>query len=176
MVKTIEIKNKTNWFAAIVLPFALLILVVIIILILPLFSLRQSLFLSLFAYVGATCLPLTFLTFLLDVWLWNTFGRTVLKISPNELRVRHQFKIFGKPKTYLKSAINDIAILDLSIERTALFTRRNYLFSNANQSIVVITNAGKKDRIIDWLTTDKATELLIKIKTALEIQSQGRIS
>lgn len=161
---------------AIVLPFALCILAITIVLILPLFSLRQSYFLSIFTYLTSICVPLAFLMSLLHVWLWNTFGKTVLEISSTELRVRYKFKLFNKPKTYRKSEIKDIAILDLSIERTSLFTRRNYLFSNANQSIVVITNAGsKKDRIIDWLTINKANELLIKIKAILEMHTHRTI-
>lgn len=87
---------------AIILPFALCVLVIIIVLILPLFSLRQYFFLSIFAYVTSLCVPLAFFTFLLYVWLWNTFGKTVLEISPTELRVLYKFKLFSKPKAYQK--------------------------------------------------------------------------
>ena len=170
MKEKIEVKNKTNWLLAIILPFALLILLVLILVLLPLFSFRHSVLISIFNYCYSACLPIVFFVFFLYVWLWNTFGKTVLEISSTEINVRQKNKLFSKPKIYLKSEIKDIGILDLSIEKTRYHIRPNYLFSSSNQSIT-ITTAYDQKRIVDWLTPDQANDLLTNIKLAFKFNS-----
>ena len=80
-------------------------------------------------------IPFAFFTFLLYVWLWNTFGKTVLEISPNKMCVRQKNKLFSKTKTYLKSEIQQVYILDLSMRgHVFLLDQITYSQTPTNQS------------------------------------------
>lgn len=162
----IEVKNKTNWLLALILPIPLLVLLLIIFVLLPLFSLKGSIILSILNYLYTAAIPAGFFMLFLYIWLWNTFGKTILEVSPNQIRVRTKNKLFSKSKTYFKSEIQKIGILDLSIERTRYHIRPNYLFSNTNQSVIITVNYFDI-RIVDWLTIEAAQNMVKKIELTL---------
>lgn len=164
--KKIIVKNRTNWFLALILTISLIILLFMIVVILPLMTIQSTYFLSIACYLYSLILPLSFFIFFLYIWLWNTFGKTVLEIYSDRIVVSTKYKLFNKPKIYLKSEIQKIDILDLSIERTKYNFRLNYLFSNSNQSIVLFMN-NETIRIIDWLQLHEAHKILEQIKQGL---------
>lgn len=100
--------------------------------------------LSIFTYLISAVIPFGFFTFLLYVWLWNTFGKTVLEISPNKMCVRQKNKLFSKTKTYLKSEIQEVTILDLSIIEDFCFLVSVYWKYNCNiiglENVLLVLN------------------------------------
>jgi len=168
MNEKITVKNKTNWFLALITTIGLLILLFLILIFLPLFSFKSSIALSILNYMYIAAIPIGFFILFLNIWLWNTFGETVCEISPEYVKITTKNKLFSKPRIYLKSQIQKFGILDLGIERTKYHIRLNYLFSKANQSITITTNQSEI-RIIDWLTLDQAKSIIKK----LELHQQG---
>ncbi|WP_268849358.1 hypothetical protein [Flavobacterium aestivum] len=162
MIEIITIKNKPNWIIAIIFPFGLLILIFIMFVLLPFASVQNTYIFSALNYIFSLIPFLGFFIFILYIWLWNTFGKVILEISPEKIKVTNKNKLFNKPKEYLKSEIEKISILDLGIEKTKYYIRINYLFSNSNYSII-IQKGFKNIRIIDWLNNESANNILEKI-------------
>jgi hypothetical protein len=162
MTEIITIKNKPNWIIAIMFPFGLLILIFIMLVILPFASVKSTYLFSILSYVFSLIPFLGFFILFLHIWLWNTFGKVILEISAENIRVTNKNKLFDKPKEYLKSEIQKISIVDFGIEKTKYYTRLNYLFSSSNYSIA-IQKAGKNIRIVDWLNNERANSILEKL-------------
>lgn len=153
----IKVKNKTNWFLAIFLSVALLILTVIILLILPFVSVRETYILSTLSYITFAVPFLAVYLFFLYFWLWNTFGKTILKFDSEKIIVIRKNKLFSKTKTYDRTEIQKINVEDFRIEKTQ-FNTRYHIFSSSTFSIVFIYN-NISIRIIDWLTYENAKEI-----------------
>ncbi|SCY25306.1 hypothetical protein SAMN02927916_1621 [Flavobacterium anhuiense] len=162
MTEIITIKNKPNCFIAIFLPFGLLILILIMFIILPITSAENTYLLSILHYIILLIPFLGFFIIFLNIWLWNTFGKVILEISVEKIKVTNKNRLFSKPKEYQVSEIEKISILNLGIERTKYCVRLNYLFSKSHYSIV-IQKSSKTIRIIDWLTIENANNILEKI-------------
>jgi len=162
MTEIIAIRNKPNWIIALILPFVLLILILIMLVLLPIFSIRNTYLLSALSYVFSLIPFLVIFIVILYIWLWNTFGKVILEISPEKIKVTNKNKLFNKPKEYLKSEIQKISIVDFGVEKTKYFTRLNYIFSNSNYSIT-IQKGGEEIRIVDWLSEERANNILEKI-------------
>lgn len=162
MTEIIAIKNKPNWIIALTFPFGLLILILIMLVLLPIFSVRNTYLLSALSYVFSLIPFLGFFILFLYIWLWNTFGKVILEISPEKIKVTNKNKLFNKPKEYLKSEIQKISIVDFGVEKTKYYIRLNYLFSNSNYSIT-IQKGGENIRIVDWLNSERANNILEKL-------------
>ena len=162
MTEIIAIKNKPNWIIALIFPFGLLILILIMLVLLPIVSVSDTYLLSALNYVFSLIPFLGFFILFLYIWLWNTFGKVILEISPEKIKVTHKNKLFNKPKEYLKSEIEKISIVDYGIEKTKYYTRLNYSFSNSTYSIT-IQKGGENIRIVDWLSNERANNILEKI-------------
>jgi predicted membrane protein len=162
MTEIIAIKNKPNWIIALIFPFGLLILILIMLVLLPIVSVSDTYLLSVLSYVFSLIPFLGFFILFLYIWLWNTFGKVILEISPEKIKVTNKNKLFNKPKEYLKSEIEKISIVDFGIEKAKYYTRLNYSFSNSNYSIT-IQKGGENIRIVDWLSNERANNILEKI-------------
>ncbi|MEN2416324.1 hypothetical protein [Flavobacterium mesophilum] len=162
MSEIITIKNKQNWIVAIILPFALFILLFIIVILLPINSTENTYLLSILHYFYNVGPFLAFFILFLYIWLWNTFGSVILEISPEKIKVTNKYKLFNKPQEFHRCEIEKISILDLGIEKTKYYTRLNYLFSKSYYSIV-IQKDGKIIRIVDWLNHERANNILQKM-------------
>ncbi|MDQ6531813.1 hypothetical protein [Flavobacterium sp. LHD-85] len=167
MAETITIKNKPNWFIAIFLPFGLLILILIMFVILPIVSAENTYLLSILHYIILLIPFLGFFILFLNIWLWNTFGKVILEISSEKIKVINKNRLFNKSKEYQVFEIEKISILDLAIERTKYNMRLNCLFSKSHYSIV-IQKSSKTKRIIDWLTFENANNILEKINEIMK--------
>ena len=162
MTEIITIKNKHNWFITIFLPFGLLILILIMFVFLPIASAQNTYLLSILHYIILLIPYLGFFILFLNIWLWNTFGKVILEISSEKIKVTNKNRLFSKPKEYQTSEIEKISILNLGIERTKYYVRLNYLFSKSHYSIV-IQKSSETIRIIDWLTIENANNILQRI-------------
>ncbi len=162
MPEIIIIKNKPNWIIAIVFPPILLILIVIMFLLLPILSASNTYLLSIMNYIFVLIPFLGFFILFLYIWLWNTFGKVILEISPEKIKVTNKNKLFDKPKEYLKSEIGKISIVNFDIEKTRYFIRMNFIFSNSNYSIT-IQKGSHNIRIVDWLNHERANDILEKL-------------
>lgn len=173
MIEKITIKNKINWLLAWIMPIALLILSFLIFVLLPLFSFKSSIVLSILNYLYSAVIPIGFFVLFLYIWLWSTFGKTVFEIFSDEIKITTKSKLFSRPKVFLKSEIQKIEILDLGIQKTKYYVRLNYLFSNANQSITIATNQSEI-RVIDWLTLEQAENLKKKLELSCHRNNQHK--
>lgn len=161
-MKTIKVKNKTNWFLTFILGLGLIMIFFIILFFLPLIAFQQSsLLLSIFFYVFSTIPFLAFFILFLYIWLWNTFGKTVLQFDDEKIIVIKKCKLFTSNKTYYRKDIK-IGIEDFKIEKTKYFTRNN-IFTSSTFSIVLHQN-NKIIRIIDWQSLKKSEEILKTIQ------------
>jgi hypothetical protein len=161
-MKTLKVKNKTNWFLTIVLGLGLLIVGFILFIFLPLSASQENSFwLSLFSYASSAVPFLAFFILFLYFWLWNTFGKTVLEFDAEKIIVTKKYKLFSKPKTYYRTEIK-IDVEDFRIEKTKYFTRNN-IFSTSTFSVVFIQN-NITFRIVDWQSYEKAKEILATIQ------------
>jgi len=141
-----------------VLGFGLIMISFIILVLLPLIAFQQDSFLlSLFFYVFSTIPFITFFILFLYIWLWNTFGKTVLEFDDEKFIVIKKHKLFTPPKTYYRKNIK-IGIEDFKIEKTKYFTRNN-IFTSSTFSIVFHQN-NRIIRIIDWQSPKKSEEIL----------------
>ncbi|MBB4803071.1 hypothetical protein HNP37_003146 [Flavobacterium nitrogenifigens] len=161
MAEIITIKNKPNWFLAIFLPFGLLILILIMFVFLPIASAQNTYLFSILRYITLLIPFLGFFIVFLKIWLWNTFGKVILEISSEKIKVTNKNCLFNKPKEYQVSEIEKLSILDLGIERTKFNVRLNYLFSKSNYSVIIVKGS-KSIRIIDWLDIEQAKSILEK--------------
>lgn len=166
MTTHIEVKSSTNWLITFVMGIGLLICAFIILIILPIATVQENFFLWILQYI-ITAIPfIGFSTLFLYFRLWNTFGKTVISIEPDGMTLRYKNKLFTKPKTFLKSEIKDIELRDLTIERNQLGTRYHFSLSGKTYSVLLVKKDEDK-RIIDWITEDKASEIVDKIKNAM---------
>lgn len=162
IMKTIKINNKTNWFLTFVLGFGLIMISFIILILLPLIAFQQNSFLlSVFSYFFSTIPFLAFFVLFLYIWLWNTFGKTILKFDDEKIIVIKKCKLFTPAKTYYRRDIK-IGIEDFKIEKTKYFTRYN-IFTSSTFSIVFHQNNSIK-RVIDWQSLKKSEEILKAIQ------------
>lgn len=162
MSEIIIIKNKPHWIIALTFPFVLLVLIMIMLVFLPIFSASNTYLLSIINYIFALIPFLGFFILFLYIWLWNTFGRVIIEICPQKVKVTNKNKLFDKPKEYLRSEIEKISIVNFDIERTRYFIRLNYLFSNSHYSIA-IKKGSHIIRIVDWLSNERAKDILKKL-------------
>jgi len=169
MTETITIKNKPNWIIALFFPFVLLILCFMILIILPISSAENTYVLSALNYILSVIPFLGVFILVLYIWLWNTFGKVILEISPQKIKVISKNKLFAKPKEYINSEIKKISILDLGIEKTKFYTRLNYLFSKSHFSIIIQKDS-QTIRIVDWLTIEYANSILEKINKIINLK------
>ncbi|AZA78023.1 hypothetical protein EG347_11090 [Chryseobacterium sp. G0186] len=165
MSATIEIKNKTNWILTFVMSIGLLLsFSVIFILILFLFgTILENDFSSVLNYLSFIIPFAGFFTLFLYFWLWNTFGKTILNIEPGTITISYKNKLFTSPTTFLKQEIEDIQIRDYSIQHYKYGVRYHFSWTGATYSIILVKRDEEK-RIINWITEDKASEILGKIK------------
>jgi hypothetical protein len=162
-MKIIKVKNKTNWLNTIVLGFGLILASIIIFVLLPLISVQETYLLSAITYIIKVIPFLAFYIVFLYLWLWNTFGKTILKFDAEKIIIIKKYKLFSKPKTYFRTEIEKISVDDFKIEKTKYFTRNN-IFTNYTFSIVFTVNK-LPIRIVDWLSHEKADEILNDIKS-----------
>ena len=162
MPEIIIIKNKPNWIIALTFPFVLLVLIMIMLVFLPILSASNTYLLSIINYIFALIPFLVFFILFLYIWLWNTFGKVILEISPQKVKVTNKNKLFNKPKEYLRPEIEKISIVNFDIEKTRYFTRLNFLFSNSNYSIT-IKKGSHIIKIVDWLSHERAKDILEKL-------------
>ncbi|QBA19865.1 hypothetical protein EU348_01255 [Chryseobacterium indologenes] len=161
MPVTIEIKNRTNWLLTIILGLGLLLLAFIILIIIPLTSIQNEGFS--FIYILFVTPFAAFFTIFLYFWLWNTFGKMVLIIDPETIKIEYKNKLFASPKTYLKKDINQIEIKDFQVKRYKFGVRYHFSLSGSTYSVIFVHN-GNETRIIDWITETKASEITDEIK------------
>ncbi|MFC7348561.1 hypothetical protein ACFQO9_17725 [Chryseobacterium zhengzhouense] len=159
-MNTITVKNKTNWFVTIFFGFGLLLTSFIIFILLQLSAFQEdSVWLSLFSYASISVPFGAFFLLFLYFWLWNTFGKTVLGYDSKKIVVTKKYKLFCKPKTYYRTEVQKIDIEDFRIERTKYNVRYHFSWSDSTFSIIFIHN-NLPIRIIDWITYEKAKEVL----------------
>ena len=158
----IEIKNKTNWLLTIIGLIAIVVLSILILFIIPLFSVQETYLMSILSYVMNVSIFIAFFILFLTIWLWNTFGKTILNIDEEKIIVIKKFKLFSKPKIYLKEEVEKIEIKDYRIEKSKYYTRYNFSLTNATNSIVILTN--NEIRMVDWITKEKAIDIVEKIE------------
>ncbi|RLJ34077.1 hypothetical protein CLU97_3570 [Chryseobacterium sp. 7] len=127
MLITIKIKNKTNWAVTIVLGLGLLMLSFIILIIIPLTSLQEQGFYAVLNFFSSVTPFAAFFILFLYFWLWNTFGKTILIIEPEQITVRYKNKLFTKPKIYLKKEIEQIMVKDFKVEKSKLGVRYRWV-------------------------------------------------
>ncbi len=163
MPATIEIKNRTNWVVTIILGLGLLILSFIILIIIPLVSIQAEGFFFIVNYISFTTPFAAFFILFLYIWLWNTFGKTMLIIEPEKITVRHKNKLFTSPKTYLKKEIDQILVKDFQVEKYKFGVRYHLSLSGSTYSVIFIQN-GSEIRVINWITETKACEIVNEIK------------
>jgi len=159
----IKIKNKPNWAVTIVLGLGLLMLSFIILIIIPLTSLQEQGFYAVLNFFSSATPFAAFFILLLYFWLWNTFGKTMLTIEPEQITVRYKNKLFTKPRIYLKKEIDQVQVKDFQVEKYKFGTRYHFSLSGSTYSVVLI-QSGNETRIVDWITETKAREIADEIK------------
>ncbi|MEG0926403.1 hypothetical protein [Chryseobacterium sp.] len=165
MPVTIEIKNSTNWLLTVVMSIGLILsscVIVILLLIGLLQNIDISAILSVLSMAGVA---IGFFILFLYIWLWNTLGRTVFHVEAGSITISYKNKLFAKPKTFLKNEIKDIQAIDYSIEHYKYGVRYHFSWTGTTYSVVLITQDYEK-RLINWITEDKANEIVDKVKKA----------
>ncbi|MFS4473977.1 hypothetical protein [Chryseobacterium sp. T20] len=99
MPATIEIKNRTNWAVTIILGLGLCILSLIILIIIPLVSIQAEGFFFIVNYISFATPFAAFFILFLYIWLWNTFGKTILIIEPEKITVRYKKNCLPVPES-----------------------------------------------------------------------------
>ncbi|AZA80757.1 hypothetical protein C1637_11960 [Chryseobacterium lactis] len=160
---TIEIKNKTNWIITFITSMGLLISLFIILVVIPFISAQNTYFLTVLHYIFSVLPFIGFFTVLLYIWLWNTFGKTKLHIKPDTITVQYKNKLFSNPKTYLKKEVEHIEAKDFAVEEYKLGVRYHISWSGSTYSVVLV-KTDEETRIVDWITKDKAEEIVDRIK------------
>lgn len=163
MPVTIKIKNRTNWIVTIILGLGLFIISLIILIIIPLVSLQAEGVFFILNYISFVTPFAAFFILFLYIWLWNTFGKTILTVEPEQITVRYKNKLFTSPKTYLKKEIDQIQIKDYQVEKYKFGVRYHFSLSGSTYSLVFIQN-GNEIRLINWITEIKACEIVDEIK------------
>jgi len=163
-MSSITVKNKTNWFVTIVFGFGLLLTSFIIFILIPLSVFQEdSALASIFSYTRILVPFGAFFVLFLYFWLWNTFGKTVLEFDSKKIVVTKKYKLFNTPKIYYRSEIQKIDIEDFRIERTQYNVRYHFSWSDSTFSLIFIHH-NLTIRIVDWLTYEKAKEVLNMIQ------------
>ncbi|MDH6253170.1 hypothetical protein M2347_002897 [Chryseobacterium sp. H1D6B] len=157
-MKKIEIKNKTNWFVTILLTPALLFLILVLFLIIPLISIQDTYLLSAVIYLWSSIPFAGLFILLLHIWLWNTFGKTILNIDSEKLIIHKKYRIFGKTKVFNRTAIEKVEVKDFKIEKFKYNSKYHYSHSNSTYSVVIIYN-NQAVRIVNWIQSEKAEEI-----------------
>lgn len=163
MPAIIEIKNKPNWAVTFILGLGLFILSFIILIIIPLMSMQAEGFYIVLNYISTVIPFAAFFILFLYIWLWNTFGKTILTIEPEQITVRYKNKLFTSPRIYLKKEIDQVQIKDFQVEKYKFGVRYHFSISESTYSIVFIQN-GNETRIVNWITITKAYEIADEIK------------
>ncbi len=163
MTTIIECKNKTNLFFTFFGIISFSILFVIIFILAPLISFEENLFLSIIKYIFSIIPFVAFFILILKFWIWNIFGKTILEINENRIIIIQKNKLFNKPKIFYKDEIERFFIKNLKIEHTKYNTRYQFSLSGATNSIILKKN-NSEIRIVDWLTEQKAQEILKEIE------------
>lgn len=163
MPATIQIKNRTNWAVTIILGLGLLLLTFIILIIIPLLSIQAEGFFFIVNYISFATPFAAFFILFLYIWLWNTFGKTILIIEPEQITVRHKNKLFASPKTYLKKELDQIQVKDFQVEKYKFGVRYHFSLSGSTYSVVFIQNS-TEIRVVDWITETRASEIVNEIK------------
>lgn len=153
----LEIKNKTNWLVTFITSVGLLILFCIILIIVSIGFLQPAGFISFVLPFAA------FFIFILYIWLWNNFGKTVLTIDHEILTVHYKNKLFTSPKTYLKKETDHIETENFEVERHPLGVRYHFSISGSTYSVILMQKENEI-RIVDWITKDKADEIAGELK------------
>ncbi|MBV8328026.1 hypothetical protein [Chryseobacterium sp.] len=145
---TISIKNKINWLITIIMGMGLCMTLVIILILIPVAGIQAILPFAAF-----------FILFLY-IWLWNTFGKTILTIEPDRILIRYKNKLFTQPRIFLKKEIHSVSAKDFAVEKYKSGVRYNISWSGATYSVVLINNNREEIRIVDWITKDRAEEIV----------------
>jgi energy-coupling factor transporter transmembrane protein EcfT len=153
----IEVKNRPNWLMTIFGAITLIIITFAIVVIIPLATVQETYFLSILSFLISVIPFLLFFFIILYLWLWNTFGKTILEKKGNEIIVTKKWKLFSKSRSY--SHMQKIIIKNYKIEKSGYYTRYNFSLGGAVNSIVFIINS-EEIRIIDWLTEKRAKDIL----------------
>lgn len=163
MTTIIKIKNNTNWLLTIILGLGLFLLSFTILILIPLISIQEEGFFFFLNYISFIIPFIAFFILFLYIWLWNTFGKTILTIDPEKVTVRYKNKLFTKPKTYLKKETDQILVKDFQVEKYKFGVRYHFSLSGSTYSVVLI----QKDietRMVDWITETKAIAIVDEIK------------
>lgn len=163
MPTIIKIKNKTNWLLTIILGLGLFLLSFTILILIPLISIQEEGFFFFLNYISFTIPFIAFFMLFLYIWLWNTFGKTILTIDSEKVTARYKNKLFTKPKTYLKKETDQILVKDFQVEKYKFGVRYHFSLSGSTYSVVLI----QKDietRMVDWITETKAIAIANEIK------------
>ncbi|QBJ86710.1 hypothetical protein DDI74_10745 [Chryseobacterium gleum] len=163
MPVTIEIKNKTNWLLTIILGLGLFLLSFTILILIPLISIQEEGFFFFLNYISFIIPFIAFFILFLYIWLWNTFGKTILIIDPEKVTVRYKNKLFTKPKTYLKKETDQILVKDFQVEKYKFGVRYHFSLSGSTYSVVLIQK-DTETRMVDWITETKAIAIANEIK------------
>lgn len=159
----IEVKNRTNWTVTIILGLGLFILSFIILIIIPLVSLQAEGVFFIVNYISFATPFAAFFILFLYIWLWNTFGKTILTIEPEQITVRYKNKLFTSPRIYLKKEIDQILVKDFQVEKYKFGVRYHFSLSGSTYSVIFLQN-GNEIRVINWITETKACEIVNEIK------------
>ncbi|KAB1230165.1 hypothetical protein [Chryseobacterium viscerum] len=160
---TIRIKNKTNWIVTIIMGLGLLMASFIILIIIPLMSFEADGFSFILNYILSVIPFGAFFMLFLYIWLWNTFGKIILKIEPEKITVRYKNKLFTGPKTYLKNEIDQILVKNFEVEKYKYGVRYHFSLSGSTYSVVLLQK-DNETRIVDWITESRANEIADEIK------------
>lgn len=163
MSATIEIKNRTNWFITFITTLALIIILFIILILIPLLSAEDTYLLSILSYIFKVAPFIAFFVLFLYIWLWNTFGKTIINIKADSLTVIHKNKLFKAPNTFLKQEIKDILTTDQRMEKYQWGVRYHFSWIGATYSVVLVDRNGEQ-KITNWITKEKADEISDTIK------------
>lgn len=161
-----KIKNKTNWVVTLIFGVGLLmtsLIILIILIIIPLMSMQAEGIFIIFNYILSVIPFAGFFILFLYFWLWNTFGKTVLTIEPEQITIRYKNKLFTAPKVFLKKEIDLVQTKDFTIEKSKWRVRYNFSLSGSTYSVVFIQK-DREIRILDWITETKAEEIVNEIK------------
>lgn len=160
---TLTIKNKTNWAVTIILGLGLLMASFIILIIIPLMNVESDGFSFILHYISSVIPFAAFFVLFLYIWLWNTFGKTILKIEPEKITVRYKNKLFTGSKIYLKKEIDQILVKNFEVEKYKFGVRYHLSLSGSTYSVVLVQK-NNETRIVDWITESKANETADEIK------------
>ncbi|SDC06022.1 hypothetical protein [Pedobacter soli] len=163
--KEIIIPSSKNWFFIIIFFVAILVWLVVELIIVPtLIIANLNHFLSFAPWlVGWTAIGL----FIIKIWVWEAFGKTILLIRENELVIKKKFDFISSTKYFKLIGITDLSILNKDIETTRYFTRPNYLFSSKTKSIIL--NYGfLKVNVVDWLNQEEAEQIIAVLSKSIE--------